>query len=939
MRIFGLSLLRPAFLLLAASLAVPMAHAQVPSPDVRGLYVYTNNIPTLNSTEITQLNSALLLPGIDGIATVFGGADLETAPGQYSWTVLDQWIGKVAAAGKKIDLVVTAGNDTPNWLFQPAPAGGGATPLTFSVTSDTRANGICQSTTIAKPWDPAFLAQWDAMLAALSAHLKAAGTYNAVTLVRLTGINQTTEELRLPVQTPATTASCVTDAIALWQSVGYRPSLLLQGWQAILNSFQKSFPDKSFDVSLIPFVAFPGIAEDGSLLKGTVPDRNQPLLAAAAQTFPGRIVIQFDSLLPNATPESEVAQAAQTLGSFAGFQTNEYLGGTGLGGAGCSPEPTPVQCTSATFLNMLEEGIYPLGRNNSLRSRYIEIFRQDALSFPDAVLQAHLELTCVYALNYAGQSFAAAGGTGTITITTGAGCPWTLGTPPAGVTFTSATSGTGSATVTFQVAANAGGDLSKSFTIVDQTFTVEQQASRIGGLNYIGSMPHLAAEGGWNTTFTFVNKGSASAIARTNFLAPDGTALPLPTYSTQPPLLPGLLLAASLDQTIAPNASIATIAAGPAPAYLEDSAQLAATSAVDGFAIFHYVPNNQEAVVPMETRNAASYLLPFDNAGGVLTGVAIENVSANGATIPVVIRDDTGAPLGNGSIVLNGAGHTSFVLSSQFSQTANKRGTIEFDTPGFGSSNAGQISVLGIRYTGGTLTTIPVLANVNNQGGLMAHLASGAGWQTKFVLVNAGSTSAQAQLAFYADNGSPLSLPLTFPQGGAATATALYSPTIAPGASLWIQSSGPVTSALLTGSAQLRASGNISGFVIFRYNPNGQEAVVPLENRNANSYVLAFDNTGGTVTGVALNLISAQGASVPVVIRNDAGVQIGASTIALNANGHTSFTLTDPLHGFPVTANIRGTVEFATPASSQISVLGIRSPPALTFTTLPALAK
>ena len=33
--------------------------------------------------------------------------------------------------------------------------------------------------------------------------------------------------------------------------------------------------------------------------------------------------------------------------------------------------------------------------------------------------------------------------------------------------------------------------------------------------------------------------------------------------------------------------------------------------------------------------------------------------------------------------------------------------------------------------------------------------------------------------------------------------------------------------------------------MIFRYNPNGQEAVVPLESRNANAYILAFDNTAG----------------------------------------------------------------------------------------------
>src|ERR1019366_2747029 len=114
---------------------------------------------------------------------------------------------------------------------------------------------------------------------------------------------------------------------------------------------------------------------------------------------------------------------------------------------------------------------------------------------------------------------------------------------------------------------------------------------------------------------------------------------------------------------------------------------------------------------------------------------------------------------------------------------------------------------------------------------------------------------------------------------------------------------------------------------IFRYNPNGQEAVVPLETRNAASYLLAFDNTNGTATGVAVSVASSQASSVPVIIRDDTGAQVSAGSIPLAANGHTSFML---MNQFPSTTGIRGTVEFDAPASAEISVLGIRSPPALT---------
>ena len=81
---------------------------------------------------------------------------------------------------------------------------------------------------------------------------------------------------------------------------------------------------------------------------------------------------------------------------------------------------------------------------------------------------------------------------------------------------------------------------------------------------------------------------------------------------------------------------------------------------------------------------------------------------------------------------------------------------------------------------------------------------------------------------------------MTFPQGNIADTTApSVTQTLAAGATLIIVSTGAPD--LITGSAQLTTTGNVSGFVIFRH--NGQEAVVPLESRNASAYVIAFDNT------------------------------------------------------------------------------------------------
>jgi hypothetical protein len=221
--------------------------------------------------------------------------------------------------------------------------------------------------------------------------------------------------------------------------------------------------------------------------------------------------------------------------------------------------------------------------------------------------------------------------------------------------------------------------------------------------------------------------------------------------------------------------------------------------------------------------------------------------------------------------------------------------------------------------------------------GSMAHLASGGGWKTTVILLNNGATQAQAQVSFFDDGGNPLTLPLTFPQGAtiATLSMATVNQTIPAGGELVIESQGP-DSALTLGSAQLFTDGNIGGFIIFRYNPTGQEAAVPLQFQNAASYTLAFDNTGGLGTGVALANIASQAGNVQAIVRDDKGATLATDSIQLAGSGHLSFALADR---YAATAQHRGTIEFQTPANGQISVLAIRAATSGAYTTIPAVAK
>ncbi len=565
---------------------------------------------------------------------------------------------------------------------------------------------------------------------------------------------------------------------------------------------------------------------------------------------------------------------------------------------------------------------------------------------------------CNYTLSSDGQLFFAAGGSGKLGVTAPTGCDWSVSGAPSWVTFPGASSGNGNGSVNYQLQANTGADRTATLTVAGLSFTIDQEAASITGLNLIGSMPHIAAQENWITTFTMVNNANSSNQARLSLFGSNidasgsGNPLPLPLSFPQQPGL-GSLLGASLDDTLAPFASwiVGTTEATAAPVQT-GSAQALATGDLSGFAIFHRISDNQEAVVPLTpgTPNASSYLLSFDNTGGIVTAVAVANVSPQAANIGYVVRNDTGAQIANGSIALPGSGQISFDLpaANGFPATVGIRGTVEFDTPA-----GGQISVLGIRNTPQatttgtvtTLTTVPALANVGTGGGSFAFIASGGdGWQTTFVLVNTGGAAAPVSLRFLDPNGNALSLPISYPQVGSAVTTASsIAPTLAAGATMLVQSTGAVN--LLTGSAQLTTTGNVSGFVIFRH--NGQEAVVPMESRNAPAYILAFDNTSGTATGIALNNVSSAAAAVniPVVVRDDQGNQLATHTLTVAANGDFSgdlgqYSATLGAVLFPETANIRGTVEFDVPSNSvPIGVIGIRTPAALTYTSLPALVK
>lgn len=390
--------------------------------DPRGIYIYTEHL----AQDAPLVTQALTVRGVDGLTLLLGWASLEPSQGVYQWAQLDQWMAAAVQANKKVALAIRAGQDTPCWLFQAPLCGAGyakpyanATPLTFSVSPREGVGQTnCNPETIAAPWDPVFLTTWDALLAAIAAHLKSAGTYDALTSVRLTGINRTTSELRLPAE--ILTAPCVANSVRTWMQAAppYRASSLLEAWDQVTNSFLKSFPDKLFGVEIIPTASgdsnleypFPAVDDMGCAYQppwpadasnpnyapapcldtAPVPDQNAPLLSLASRKFANRLSVSYQNLDLTQPAQPYVTYAAQTWGTAIGFQTNDYNNLQQAACSGGSAKPGP--CTSTTYPALLEVGIYPLGKSNSLRAAYIEVLPPDAITFPAAIETAHEEL-------------------------------------------------------------------------------------------------------------------------------------------------------------------------------------------------------------------------------------------------------------------------------------------------------------------------------------------------------------------------------------------------------------------------------------------------------------------------------------------------------------------------------------------------------------------
>jgi hypothetical protein len=109
-----------------------------------------------------------------------------------------------------------------------------------------------------------------------------------------------------------------------------------------------------------------------------------------------------------------------------------------------------------------------------------------------------ISIGCNFAITPTNRSFPIAGGSGTINITTPAGCSWDAATGATWITLGSNASGNGNGTVSFTVSPNTGNSRSGTITVGGQVFTVNQDGCSYSLTPDNASVPATAGSGEFN---------------------------------------------------------------------------------------------------------------------------------------------------------------------------------------------------------------------------------------------------------------------------------------------------------------------------------------------------------------------------------------------------------------------------------------------------------
>jgi hypothetical protein len=332
LRFFGLWL-SLGFAAMPAIAATPSGPAGlVPAP--RGIVLLLK----MDQPIATNKNNSWVIsqPWLDGVYIHDEWANVEPSKGVFDWSYLDAQINEAAKAGKWVSIAVAAGMFSPDWVYAD-----GVTKFDTKQAQLKKAKA-CNPITIPVPWTGSYIDDFDTMVAAFGARY---ANNPAVRLVKITGVNEDTDETKLPRSESESSATCqLPNDVAHWQALGYTGAKALQTFETIANAFGRAFPHQWLGVMTAEH-SFPALSLDGKLDPDGIALGTAYMLPYAFKAFPGRFIAAQNGLRPNHIDPGILSYVAATGGPF-GWQPSW---GTALVCAGGKDAP----CALNDYLTQL----------------------------------------------------------------------------------------------------------------------------------------------------------------------------------------------------------------------------------------------------------------------------------------------------------------------------------------------------------------------------------------------------------------------------------------------------------------------------------------------------------------------------------------------------------------------------------------------------------
>jgi hypothetical protein len=201
-------------------------------------------------------------------------------------------------------------------------------------------------------------------------------------------------------------------------------------------------------------------------------------------------------------------------------------------------------------------------------------------------------------------------------------------------------------------------------------------------------IPDVVDGGGWQSTIVLTNSSTATATATLIFHSATSGG------NTQPWTPTFLESSTTTGLTLISGSSMFLHTPGTAATLTQGWAELHADAGIVAYTIFtNRVPGHQDQDSTAPAVNATNrVLVPYDDAGGFVSAIAIVNPTATAQTVSVGFQTTDGLIEVDTLPTLPPMGQLTFVLSQQFPDILGHLGLAEFYSPN------GNLSMIAFRF-------------------------------------------------------------------------------------------------------------------------------------------------------------------------------------------------------------------------------------------------